>query len=110
MQQILDAINGLNSQEMPRCKERGFCCGAGGARMWMEEHEGQRINHRRTQQALEKEPNLWRTYHDDNLIFKRVDFLDPDGSALFAAERKATSRGTPFNGGDEVKALAAKAP
>jgi len=34
----------------------------------------------------------------------------PIGADLFAAERKAASRETPFNGGDEVKALAAKAP
>ncbi|MDF2467305.1 MAG: cytochrome c, class [Ramlibacter sp.] len=34
----------------------------------------------------------------------------PIGADLFSAERKATSRGTPFNGGDEVKALVAKAP
>jgi Fe-S oxidoreductase len=29
-----------------------MCCGAGGARFWMEEHEGRRINHVRTEQAL----------------------------------------------------------
>ena len=34
----------------------------------------------------------------------------PIGAGLFAAERKAASRSTPFAGGDEIKAFAAKAP
>ena len=59
--EILDAINGLNSQEMPRCKERGFCCGAGGARMWMEEKIGKSINVERTDEALGLDPDLIST-------------------------------------------------
>ena len=42
---------GLRLREMPRHGERSFCCGAGGARLWMEESIGTRINASRTDEA-----------------------------------------------------------
>ena len=51
--QLANAIPGLELVEMERCKEKGFCCGAGGGHAWMEESRGTRVNHIRTDQFLE---------------------------------------------------------
>ena len=43
---------------MPRNREKSFCCGAGGARMWMDENLGTRINLNRTDEALGTKPDV----------------------------------------------------
>jgi Fe-S oxidoreductase len=55
---ILESVPGVRLTEMPRNREKSFCCGAGGARMWMEETIGGRINEARTDEALSTEPDL----------------------------------------------------
>jgi Fe-S oxidoreductase len=39
-------------------REKAMCCGAGGARMWMEEKIGRRINVTRVEQALPQQPKV----------------------------------------------------
>ncbi|MBA3233796.1 MAG: (Fe-S)-binding protein [Propionibacteriales bacterium] len=50
--ELLSVIPGAQLKEMPRHGQRSFCCGAGGARMWMEEKIGERINLNRTKEAV----------------------------------------------------------
>jgi Fe-S oxidoreductase len=58
---ILEAVPGVQAEEMERCQNRGFCCGAGGARMWMEERIGTRINNNRIEEALALDPDTIST-------------------------------------------------
>jgi Fe-S oxidoreductase len=59
--QIIDAVPGTRAEEMHRCKGNGFCCGAGGARMWLEERTGTRINNNRIEEALALDPDTVST-------------------------------------------------
>ena len=49
---VVGSIKGIEVVEMPRNGTKGMCCGAGGARMWMEESVGVRVNEERAREAL----------------------------------------------------------
>jgi len=55
--EAISLATGKEPLEMPRNREEGFCCGAGGGRMWLEEFTGERINLVRTKEALEQKPD-----------------------------------------------------
>ncbi|MBN8555950.1 MAG: 4Fe-4S dicluster domain-containing protein [Deltaproteobacteria bacterium] len=50
--EIIEAVTKEKPIEMERSKEKGFCCGAGGGRMWMEEKTGTRINVNRAEEVI----------------------------------------------------------
>jgi Fe-S oxidoreductase len=54
----LGTIPGIQVVEMHRSRDKSFCCGAGAARMFMEERIGKRVNIERTEEALSLKPNI----------------------------------------------------
>jgi Fe-S oxidoreductase len=58
---VIASLQGVDVVEMERSREKSFCCGAGGARMWMEETIGKRINMERTDEAIETGANIVAT-------------------------------------------------
>lgn len=83
--ELLQIIPGAKFAEMPRNSERSFCCGAGGARMWMEESLGTRINANRTEEAIATGANqiavgcpFCRIMLDDGLTAKKAAGLAPE--------------------------------
>jgi Fe-S oxidoreductase len=54
---VLSKVSGEVPLEFDRNREKSFCCGAGGGRMWLEEQTGERINRTRVKEAMEKEPD-----------------------------------------------------
>jgi len=54
--EVLTAVTGSAPGEFARNRSEGFCCGAGGGRMWLEEVHGERINRTRVAEALAEQP------------------------------------------------------
>jgi Fe-S oxidoreductase len=49
---VVGSLKGIQLVEAPRSGNKGMCCGAGGARMWMEESIGKKVNSERSQELL----------------------------------------------------------
>jgi Fe-S oxidoreductase/nitrate reductase gamma subunit len=49
---VIGSLSGIDIVEAPRNGTKGMCCGAGGARMWMEEHTGKQVNVERSQELI----------------------------------------------------------
>jgi Fe-S oxidoreductase len=106
---ILDALAGVERLEMKRTKDRSFCCGAGGGRMWMEETEGKRINVERTEEALSLQPDVigtgcpfCLTMLSDGLKTKGVEHVKVRDIAELLLEAAEMREGSPpaGNGAD----------
>src|SRR5204863_8124465 len=50
---VIGSLKGIDIVEAPRNGTKGMCCGAGGARMWMEEQTGKKVNTERARELLE---------------------------------------------------------
>jgi Fe-S oxidoreductase/nitrate reductase gamma subunit len=56
--QVLAAATRGELVEMALSRSKGFCCGGGGGRVWLEENEGRRVNQLRVEQAMEVKPDI----------------------------------------------------
>ncbi|HEU4515086.1 MAG TPA: heterodisulfide reductase-related iron-sulfur binding cluster, partial [Nocardioidaceae bacterium] len=119
--ELLNVIPDAELKEMPRNSERSFCCGAGGARMWMEEKLGERINLNRTTEAVETGADqiatgcpFCRVMLSDGLTAKQADGSAReevevlDVAQLLLASVKGESR-APVPAGASAKAAGAGA-
>lgn len=99
---------GAELAEMPRHADRALCCGAGGARMWMEEKIGKRINMERVDEAISTESDtiatgcpFCRVMLTDGLTERQseakatgTEVMDVSQMLLAAVKRSAPAHGT----------------
>lgn len=115
---ILDAIPGVERVEVRESRDRGMCCGAGGAQMWKEEEPGDvKVNYRRAEQLRAVSPEVatsacpfclrmladaWRDRYDEQVVQRDVAELLAEavegreaerGSAVVGAEQKGSTAG-----------------
>ena len=135
--ELIEALPGVELREMERTRETSFCCGAGGARMWMEEKLGTQINTNRTEEAIATGAEriaigcpFCRVMISDGLTAKQADGVaesvevvdvaqmllaavrrgqEPEDSAGAAVGQRGDEPGMPSAPGPEVTAPAAAA-
>jgi Fe-S oxidoreductase len=123
--ELLSIIPGTEFTEMPRNSEKSFCCGAGGARMWMEETIGSRINVNRTEEAIATGADqiavgcpFCRVMLSDGLTLKQsegqareeVEIIDVAQMLLAGVKRADEPAGAVAVAEPEVEAPAPEAP
>jgi Fe-S oxidoreductase len=106
----LVGASGATLREMPRHGDRSMCCGAGGARMWMEEKIGKRINVERVDEALGTAPSKIATgcpfckvmlndgltaRQNDGIASEKVEIVDVAQLLLTAVKRKPEPKPAP---------------
>jgi Fe-S oxidoreductase len=106
----LVGASGATLREMPRHGDRSMCCGAGGARMWMEEKIGKRINVERVDEALGTAPSKIATgcpfckvmlndgltaRQNDGIASEKVEIVDVAQLLLTAVKREPKPKPKP---------------
>ncbi|MGH9271136.1 MAG: 4Fe-4S dicluster domain-containing protein [Ilumatobacteraceae bacterium] len=118
---VVGAIKDIEVVEMPRNGTKGMCCGAGGARMWMEEDTGTKVNDERSREALSTGatriatacPFCYIMLDDGTKAEGAPDYGEPGGvkvgdiaihllDAIEAGERRFDAQDTPLAGGQPV--------
>ncbi|WP_243059550.1 heterodisulfide reductase-related iron-sulfur binding cluster [Nocardioides sp. SR21] len=122
--ELLQVLPGAEYVEMERANERSFCCGAGGARMWMEETIGSRINENRTAEAVGTGADqiavgcpFCRVMLSDGLTAQQasgdarpeVEVLDVAQMLLASVKGEQATRYLPGSGGEAAAAAPAEA-
>jgi Fe-S oxidoreductase len=115
--ELIAKVGGLHYKEMERSKERSFCCGAGGARMWMEETIGQRINDNRTEEALALKPDaiitgcpFCKTMISDSVAGKQSSGAAPEALEVIDVAQLLVRAMKPVKVGLAAEGPAAEAP
>ncbi|MCH9686504.1 MAG: (Fe-S)-binding protein [Deltaproteobacteria bacterium] len=100
----VEAASGRPVVELGRNRRHGFCCGAGGARMWMEEETDKRVNVNRAKEIVDAgvEAVAVGCPFCKTMITDGVKHFDKDEiEVLDIAEVVAASLGTPPPAADE---------
>ena len=84
---VVGSIKGVQVVEMPRNGTKGMCCGAGGARMWMEESIGTKVNDERAREAISTGATRVASVSSGILVLKEaktVNLVQPNATTQYS--------------------------